>query len=393
MNDYTGHHSVRYQTIQDACRMAKPGFFCAKLDLKSAYRSVPIHPDDYKATGIYWKFDGLDTGTYLFDTRLPFGSKCGPSHFNRLSQAVKRMMEKRGFPGIVAYIDDFLLVSESYEKCKEALYTLLGLVRQLGFNVSWNKVVGPSQRITFLGVDIDTSDCTLSLGKDKLADLDQKLHIFKNKARATRQQLQSLAGSLNWACQVVRGGRFFLRRILDTIKALNHARHKAKLGEGFKKDLQWWMCYLSVFNGKRYYTDCSDEHVHVDACLKAAGMFWAGDWHYTVFETDWPRVSDLHINYKEVCAVAAAVNKWAPMWEGRTVVVHTDSSVAKAVINKGRSRNTLVNNVLRAMSGAGNQYVTTLRSVLFTCRDALTQFQTQFQGYTRQGMCCSYYSC
>ena len=81
MNEYTDHHSVRYQTLQDACRLAEPGYYCAKLDLQSAYRSVPIHPDDYKATGLAWRFEGEDTDTYLFDARLPFGSACGPSHF------------------------------------------------------------------------------------------------------------------------------------------------------------------------------------------------------------------------------------------------------------------------------------------------------------------------
>ena len=40
MNEYIDHHSVRYQTLQDACRLAKPGYYCAKLDLHSAYRSV-----------------------------------------------------------------------------------------------------------------------------------------------------------------------------------------------------------------------------------------------------------------------------------------------------------------------------------------------------------------
>ena len=44
MNEYTDHHSVRYQTLQDACRLAKPGYYCAKLDLQSAYRSVFWHP-------------------------------------------------------------------------------------------------------------------------------------------------------------------------------------------------------------------------------------------------------------------------------------------------------------------------------------------------------------
>ncbi|XP_070173454.1 inositol 1,4,5-trisphosphate-gated calcium channel ITPR3-like [Littorina saxatilis] len=36
--------------------------------------------------------------TYLFDSRLPFGSNVGPSHFHRLSQAIRRCMARKGMP-------------------------------------------------------------------------------------------------------------------------------------------------------------------------------------------------------------------------------------------------------------------------------------------------------
>ena len=185
--------------------------------------------------------------------------------------------------------------------------------------MSWKKVVSPTKHVTFLGVDIDTNDCVLSLGADKLNMLHDKLKAFKHRQRATKVQLQSLAGSLNWACQVVRGGRFFLRRILDSIKALRQAKHKTKLNAEFRKDLAWWLTFLSTLNGRQYYTDRHDVHVltdgrqyytdrhdvhvltdgrqyytdrhdvHVltDACRTASGFFWAGDWHYSVFHADW----------------------------------------------------------------------------------------------------------
>ena len=41
--------------------------------------------------------------------------------------------------------------------------------------------------------------------------------------------------------------------------------------------------------------------------------------------------------------------RWAPLWAGRTVVVHTDSAVTKAILNKGRSKNAFINDVLRAL--------------------------------------------
>ena len=69
---------------------------------------------------------------------------------------------------------------------------LINLVRKLGLRVSWKKVVSPTKHVTFLGVDIDTNDCVLSLGADKLNMLHDKLKAFKHRQRATKVQLQSL---------------------------------------------------------------------------------------------------------------------------------------------------------------------------------------------------------
>lgn len=363
LNDYTENHSVKYKTIKDACKLAKRGYFCAKIDLKNAYRKVGVHPDDYKATGIAWKFHDQEEETYLFDSRLCFGSKCGPSHFTRISNAVTRIAQRHGYESVLCYIDDFLLVFESRKKCNEALHFLLSLLRRLGFDISWKKVVCPTQTIQFLGIEIDTRECVLSLGEKKLSELHAKLLAFKNRARASKRQLQSLAGSLNWACQVLRGGKFFLRRILDNISHMVGPNHKIRLTNEFNADLSWWLCYLHDFNGKVYYRDLSDVHVHVDACKKACGLFYAGRWKYSVFKYDWPLVDSMHINYKEVCAVVDSVRQWAPEWSGRTVVIHTDSAVAKAVINKGRSKNSYINSLLRNMCWLSLKYAFDIRAI------------------------------
>lgn len=85
--------------------------------------------------------------------------------------------------------------------------------------------------------------------------------------------MQSLAWSLNWACQVVRGGKFFLRRILDAIKPLREQRHKTSLTVEFHADLAWWLTFLRIFNKTVYFDRTTTEHVFVDACNVAAGAF------------------------------------------------------------------------------------------------------------------------
>ncbi|CAC5385457.1 unnamed protein product [Mytilus coruscus] len=44
----------------------------------------------------------------------------------------------------------------TYDRCSAALNCLIQLLRKLGFYINWNKVEGPSQRLIFLGILIDT---------------------------------------------------------------------------------------------------------------------------------------------------------------------------------------------------------------------------------------------
>lgn len=45
VNDYVSNfHKQKFQTLDDAKKLVRQGSYFAKVDLKSAYRSVPISP-------------------------------------------------------------------------------------------------------------------------------------------------------------------------------------------------------------------------------------------------------------------------------------------------------------------------------------------------------------
>ena len=50
MNEYCTLYLVKYQTLHEAYSLVRPGYYLAKVDLKSAYRSVSISPLDYCLT-------------------------------------------------------------------------------------------------------------------------------------------------------------------------------------------------------------------------------------------------------------------------------------------------------------------------------------------------------
>ena len=140
----------------------------AKIDLKHAYRSDPPTPQIIRLQAASGGFGGkILTGFY--DTRLPFGAESSPEIFHRLTQAVRRMMGKRGFVNIVVYLDNFLVIGATQAECTPA-YELLQLLQDLGFTISQRKLMPPTCTLTFLGVDLDTVSCSTALPQEKFTN-------------------------------------------------------------------------------------------------------------------------------------------------------------------------------------------------------------------------------
>ena len=64
------------------------GPYCQSFDVESAYRIVPVHPDDRPLLGMEWR-DHL-----YIDAALPFGLRSAPKIFNALADAVQWILEQ-----------------------------------------------------------------------------------------------------------------------------------------------------------------------------------------------------------------------------------------------------------------------------------------------------------
>jgi len=181
-------------------------------------------------------------------------------------------MARRGFRAVVNYLDDFLIIGSTKEECQRGLVTLINLPHYLGVNVSWHKVVSPIQCITFLGIELDSSTMSLRLPKDKLNWLIDLVNTFSHKASASKRQLQSLAGSLNFACQVVHGGHTFLRCVIGCFNKLTHSSHRCCLSTDFRADVSWWKEFLVTFNGRCMMLDFRQPvDIQTDASFHGSG--------------------------------------------------------------------------------------------------------------------------
>ena len=83
--------SLKYITVdqvaQQAVRLGK-GSLLAKIDIKAAYRLVPVSPYQHHYLGMSWK------NQICVDSMLPFGLRSAPKIFNAIADALEWCISK-----------------------------------------------------------------------------------------------------------------------------------------------------------------------------------------------------------------------------------------------------------------------------------------------------------
>ena len=128
-----------------------------------------------------------------------------------------------------------------------------------------------------LGIEINTEKCTVAIPQDKLKEIQNLCKVWHNKAYCTKQELQSLLGSLLYVSKCVRVSRTFLNRMLDLFRSAGKQR-KITLTNPFLQDLSWFQSFLPQFNGVTFF-DHPKIHgeIFLDASLVGLGAIFQNE--------------------------------------------------------------------------------------------------------------------
>lgn len=154
INDYIPKdlYSLQYVRVDDAIRAVKSlgqGSYMAKTDLKSAFRLIPIHPDDWNLLGIYWQ------AMFYVDMYLSFGLCNAPYIFSELSDPLEWILTHNyGLQHVLHILDDFLVIEPSRAQCLTSFSTLLRVFISLQAPLVASKTLGPSQVLEFMGTPV-----------------------------------------------------------------------------------------------------------------------------------------------------------------------------------------------------------------------------------------------
>ena len=168
--------SLQYTSVEKvaaAVRRLGPGALLAKVDIKSAYRLILVHPDDRPLLGINWN------GELYVDAMLPFGLRSAPKIFTAVVDALQWCICKKGVHGLDHYLDEFIIVAPP---ASDHAWIFLQLLEDecdaLGVPLAPEKKEGPATSLTFLGVGIDIQEGRLYLPSDTLTRLRQEVECW-----------------------------------------------------------------------------------------------------------------------------------------------------------------------------------------------------------------------
>ncbi len=180
--------SLFYTSVDDVAERVQGlgrGARLAKIDIRSAYRVVPVHPENRPLLAMQCN------GKWFLDTVLPFGLRSAPKIFNAIADGLEWILAQRGAALLVHYLDDFLLLGPPQSAhCSRSLSLVRLTCHQLGMAED-----------KFLGIEIDTVAMELRLPQHKLAALRSMIAQWRTKKVCTKRELLSIISHLQLACQ------------------------------------------------------------------------------------------------------------------------------------------------------------------------------------------------
>ena len=342
------HCSLRYATVQDALQFITVlgrGTCLIKVDLKSAYRIVPVHPDDHHLLGVCWQEQ-----TYM-DLALPFGLRSAQKLFTAVADALGWALMQAGAPLHIHYLDDYLFfLPPGFQSAQSALSHIMAILDRLGVPISTQKIEGPAEVVTFLGIVIDTIRCELRLPATKLDHIRDQVHRWLGRRSGRYAEFESLLGHLSHATTVIRQGRIFLQHLFVTLASTRSRCHYVHLDVVAKADLLWWYYFLQEWNGSMFFPQptVSEIHVYTDASgtFGCGGVLWPSQW----FSLQWPASwLETNIAVKELVPVVIAAALWGRLWYRCRICFHVDNMSVVLILRKQAAASDVAHHILRCL--------------------------------------------
>jgi len=251
--------------------------------------------------------------------------------------------KKLGIPHILHILDDFLIIAESTSDCQANLQRFLHFCEDIGVPMALEKTEGPSPVLTFAGIELDCLQYEARLPQKKVDKCIEGIKNAWGRNKITLRDLQSLIGSLNFACSVIVLSRVFLRRMINLSIGRKNPHHYICLTKEIQ-DLHIWEIFFQSFNSKSFFleeawaTSCQLRFYTDAAKSQGYGIVFGRHCAYGEWPNDWK--INHNISFLEFFPIVVGLSMWCHTLRNKRVLFMTDNKSVVHVINKQTSRDT-----------------------------------------------------
>ena len=234
---------------------------------------------------------------------------------------------------------------------------LLTLMTNINIPIACDKTYPAATELEFLGVLLNSKTMTASLPADKLTRAKEDLSIWLTKKSCTLRELQSLIGTLQFACRVVVPGRAFLQRMINLTRGVSKPHYHIKLNSSFRKDVAMWLVFLKQWDGINIFLDIAPTNSpDLEFSSDASGSLGYGAFFNNLwFQGKWSRDHHAHpeqqsIAWKELFPVYLACSVWGHLWSGKRIILWCDNMSVTQILNSKSSKVTKIMDLVRAIT-------------------------------------------
>lgn len=328
LNKFVHLEHFKMEDFRTALKLLSRNNFMATIDLQDAYFLISVVKNQRKKLRFTWK-----SQIYEFNV-LCFGLCTAPFVFTKMLKPVLQYLRTRGFIS-VNYLDDFLLIGQTYSECIHNVHTTIKVLQSLGFVINFNKSqITPKMECKFLGFIFNTKEMSFYLPEEKKQRIFHKTTEFLNLKKCTIRYFAEFIGLLTSACPAVRYGwmytKLFERQKFLALGNSDNYNSKMFVPSSLQQDLNWWKSNIlrskNLIRSNNYcleiYSDASTTGWGV-ACNNNSAH---GNWAESELE--------LHINILELKAAFYGLKIFASDLRDCDILLRIDNTTAICYINR-----------------------------------------------------------
>ena len=319
LNEHITHVHFKMESFKDVVHLIQPNCFFITIDLKDAYFSVYVKPDDRKWLRFMWKDQPFQF------TGLHQGLTSAPHIFTKLLKPALSHLRKLGIV-VSCYIDDCIFITPSADQLRGNVSYAMQLFDSLGLTINVKKsVLEPTTTVEFLGVLLNSSNMTATLPFCRRERIKQQDKLLLRR-KVTLQELASFIGLAVASVPAVQLASLrykYLEIIRNRELARSHGNYDVSL------ILDWWIHNIdSQFNSLR--SSSPQFELHIDVSLPVWGPTVGGSrtgGHWAQAELD-------HIFFLELKAILMGLQSLCSDCRHTHIRLRSENTTAVACIDR-----------------------------------------------------------